>query len=329
MQEGEEACIEAVYRHGGAARGKVIAVHDHPADAAGLARLRGLQEDHPDLIVLANQARVGLVASCNRGLLLRERDAVLLGSSAAPASGFLEELLEVLDSSDRIASVSSSPDSDPRAAELAAASGPCVLLRDWVLHAIGCFDSSLSLAEARDDWSARARRLGLRHLSSHHPAARAAPLRVVVDPGADGALVRRLRELPGLEVEVLRAGLALERFQVLYLLTPIADAGEFARALDSPCRLVVGAGELTGPGAEPRALLFAAAQSAQAVAAESEGARARWIAELLLDPAAVEVVAPGDAQGLADLFRRAVESPAQGSLRQRGLLANFGSWPGR
>lgn len=326
MQEGAEACIEAVYRHGGEARGRVIAVHDDPADAAGLARLRGLQEDRPDLIVLANQARVGLVASCNRGLLLRERDALLLGSSAAPASGFLEELLEVLDSSDRIASVSASAGSDC-IDDLPTASGPCVLLRDWVLHAIGCFDSTLPLAEARDDWSARARRLGLRHLRANRAAASAGPLRVGVD--AEGDLVRRLRELPGLEVEDLRTGLALERFQILYLQTPIADAPHLARLLDSPCRLVLGASEVGDLGATPRALLFAAAQSAQAVAAESDGVRAQWIAELLLDPDAVEVVAPGDAQGLAALFRRAALHPAQGSLRQRRLLANFGSWPKR
>ena len=328
VQQGAEACIEGVYRHGGEARGKVIAIHDDPDDAAALAMLRGLQEDHPDLIVLSNEARFGLVASCNRGLLLRERDAVLLGVGAVPVSGWLEALLEVLNSSDRIASV--------------AASGSCVLLRHWVLNAIGCFDSTLAtFADAREEWSVRAMRMGLRHLRADHALldpARAAsvapePLRVCVglrsSSRADDDLVRRLRELPDLEVEVLQDGLPLERFQVLYLQAPIADARHLARLLDSPCQLVLGTGDLRKLGAESRALLFAAAQSAQAVVAESEADRAQLIAELLLDPAAVEVVPPSDARKLAAIFRRVVERPAGQSLRQRGLLANFASWPAR
>ena len=343
LQQGAEACIEAVYRHGGEARGQVIAVQDDPADASTLARLRGLQDDHPDLIVLCNQARVGLVASCNRGLVLRERDAVLLGEGAAPASGWLEELLEVLDSSDRIASVSSSAGggSHPRATELRAAAGSCVLLRDWALHAIGCFDSALaSLADAQDDWSVRARRIGLRHLRANRAAviparsasAAPAPLQICVDPGstAPGAadnLVRRLRELPDLEVELLRDGLPLERFRVLYQQAPISGARHLAHVLDSPCQLVLGTGDPRNLGPESRALLFAAAQSAQAVVAGSEADRAQLISELLLDPAAVEVVPPSDARRLAAIFRRAVERPTEQSLRQRGLLAHFASWP--
>ena len=321
VQEGAEACIEAVYRHGGEARGRVIAVHDEPAGGAALARLRGLQDDHPDLIVLANEARVGLVASCNRGLLLRERDALLLGASAPLASGFLDELLEVLESSDRIASVSAFPESSfpARASDLPAASGPCVLLRDWVLHAIGCFDSTLSLADARDDWSLRARRLGLRHVRTRHSLVGASPLRVAVDAPAD--LVRRLREVPGLEVEALRDSLALERFQVVYLHAPIAGARALAGLLESPCTLVIGA--IAGD----RALRFAAAHAAQAIVAGSEADRAQLIRDLLLDPAAVEVVPSEDVHELAAVFRRAVGRPPQRSLRQRGLFADFASWP--
>lgn len=76
----------------------------------------------------------------NRGILLRERDVALVDGPVE--DGWLTRLLQALETSDRIASVSIAN---------------AVLLRHWVLNVIGAFDASDSLAE----WQDRAQRLGL------------------------------------------------------------------------------------------------------------------------------------------------------------------------
>ncbi len=76
-------------------------------------------------------------ASWNRGILLRERDVVLL-EGPAPVG----EMLAALHASDRIACVTS---------------GKSALLRHWVLNVIGALDATDSLPE----WQERARKLGL------------------------------------------------------------------------------------------------------------------------------------------------------------------------
>lgn len=76
----------------------------------------------------------------NRGILLRERDVALV--DGAVGDGWLTELLQAMQASDRIASVSK---------------GNATLLRHWVLNVIGALDADGSLAE----WQERAQRLGL------------------------------------------------------------------------------------------------------------------------------------------------------------------------
>jgi hypothetical protein len=170
-------CLDSVYHLSGAARGRVIAVHNASAEAAILPMLRRVQDEHPDLVVLRNEAKIGFAVSCNRGLFLRERDVVLLGPDALVTEGWLKEMVDVLYSSDRIASVAPlwlrheldlRSASIPCATDVPASCGPCLLLRDWVLNAIGGFDSAFGRADdAQIDWAMRAQRLGLRHVRAN------------------------------------------------------------------------------------------------------------------------------------------------------------------
>src|SRR5262249_10169909 len=100
--EHASASVEGLYRTASGALGRMIAVCD---SQAGAALRREPQGGHRDLIVFGNEAALGRIASWNRGLLVRERD-VLLVDGVTPAESCLEEMLEVLHASDRIASVS-------------------------------------------------------------------------------------------------------------------------------------------------------------------------------------------------------------------------------
>ena len=87
-------------------------------------------------------AQVVRVQHWNRGILLSDRDVALV-SQPIPR-GLLAEMLRELEAHDRLASL---------------ARPGCVLLRRWVLNAIGALDEAESLA----GWQERAQRLGLRH----------------------------------------------------------------------------------------------------------------------------------------------------------------------
>src|SRR5262249_36657442 len=79
--EHASASVEGLYRTASGALGRMIAVCD---SQAGAALLRETQERHPDLIVFGNETALGRMASWNRGLLVRERD-VLLVDGVTPA----------------------------------------------------------------------------------------------------------------------------------------------------------------------------------------------------------------------------------------------------
>jgi hypothetical protein len=155
----------------------VIAVYDPSPEAAMLRMLRKLQDEHPDLVVLCNETRLGFVGSCNLALFLRERDVVLLRSDTLVTEGWLKEMIDVLHASDRIASVAPlcldreldlRGASIPRASEIPASLGPCLLLRYWVLNVIGGFDLVFDRSDdAQIDWAMRAQRLGLRHVRAN------------------------------------------------------------------------------------------------------------------------------------------------------------------
>lgn len=344
---GAAASLDAVYRCGGSALGRVIAVCEPGAD------LRKAQDEHVDLVVLRNAAP-GCTASWNLGLFLRQRDVLLLGDDVALTDGSLQEMLEVLHGSDRIASVLPLVGADltvgdlrgiRRCTDLPTARGPSLLLRHEVLNMIGAFDPAFQRREdAEDDWSMRAQRMGFRHVRTNRALVTG---REVPHTGPDAASTARLlARHPHLSEQIAAARLGaeehavehflagqrgplrvcsslsapgepFERFQVLHCAAPLDDVAQLLAALETPCHLVLGE-----PGRyRDRAMLFAAAHSAQAVVAASAQERVALTAELALDPARVEVV-----ESTADLqrvFRKVVDHPDMSSLRYRALLAGF------
>jgi len=349
--ENARVCLDALYRARGAALGRVIAVCDEPADAA---LLRELQGHHPELVVLQNEAKLGRIASWNRGLFLCGRDVLLLDSDVVLGERCLEEMLEVLHSSDRIASVAPlvsgaalSVDlaAVPRRTDVPTARGSCLLVSHVVVNMIGGFDLAFECAnDAQDDWAMRAQRMGLRLVRANRAlAATKHPLRADALPAHTALLLARHPHFPeqanaallGAErraaahfvasrrspLRVARAvpqhGDPLEHFQVLYQSEPIDDVGQLLALLESPCHLVLAEVDAY----RNRTLLFAAAHSAQAVVTASEQDRARLIEDLALDPATVEVVE--SESGLTSLFRKVVDQPRERSLRYRALLATF------
>ena len=347
VQTGEDpvASLEAVSRAARSAVGRVIAV-------GPFATPGGLDDLPAEMVILRKPASLGRVGSWNLGLFLRGRDVLVIGHDVRLREGALEEMLEVLHSSDRIAAVvplvSEADDqvaSLPRFTEVPTAKGPCVLLRSPVLNMIGAFDPAFERpSDAQEDWSLRAQRMGFRHVRANHA--------VALGPGGSrgeagdprpALLLARHPHLPeqeaaamlGAEGHAAEHFLAarrgelricasltgntqpLQRFQVFYQSTPIHDPGELLAILEMPCHLVVG-----DPAAYPnRALLFGAAHSAQAVLVASERERSEIVAELALDPAAVETVE--SAADLMPLFRKIVDHPRTRSMRYRAHLASY------
>jgi hypothetical protein len=348
---GERArpCLDAVYRTGGEVLGKVIAVCPAPRETA----LCELQDRHPELALIDADASLGRLSAWNRGLSLRGRDVLLLDSAVLLGEGCLQEMLDVLHSSDRIASVAPllpgaaldvAPGDVPRRTDLPLARGPCLLLRHEVLNMIGGFDPSLRGDDAQDDWAMRAQRMGFRQVRANRALARVPhPPRAAGQTPPAALLLARHPHLPAqaraaladAEARALEnllgsrngqprvclgmppEGESLDRFQVLYRPTPVIDAAELLALLDSPCHLVL------GHPAEYRngALLFAAAHSAQAVIVSSAKERAALAAELALDPARLEVVE--SEAGLNRVFHKVVGHPDEVSLRHRTLLADL------
>jgi len=344
------ACLDAVYRRGGAALGRVTAVCDAPADAALLGEL---QDQHPQLIVLRTEAKRGRVAAWNLGLFLRSRDVLLLDDDVLLGEGCLEAMLEVLHGSDRIASVAplvSDPAPSmhlagiPRLTDVPTARGSCLLLRHALLNMIGGFDPAFERAdEAQDDWAMRAQRMGMRHVRANravavvgHPVTaqaehahglllerhphlpeQASAALLGAEPHAAAHFVASRRAPPEVCTALPPNGDPLRRFQVLYHSGPIDGRDQLLVMLESPYHLVLGQ---TGTYRN-RALLIAAAHSAQALIAASDQERAALIAELGLQPARVHVVE--SEAGLTSVFRNVVEHPCEDSLRYRALLANF------
>ena len=170
------ACLESIYRFSGRARGRVIAICDGTSEHTILTMLDDFRDHHPDLVVLRDHKKLGFVHSCNLGFALRQRDMMLLRSDSQVTPGWLEEMLELLYSSDRIASVSPlcldrildlRSSSIPRTTDIPVGVGSC-LYRHWVLNTIGDFDSTFGQSDdVQIDWAMRARGIGLRHVRAN------------------------------------------------------------------------------------------------------------------------------------------------------------------
>jgi hypothetical protein len=335
--------IEALRASAGGDLGRVVAVCDAPEDAAALRRA----DSH--LVVLPGEG-CGLVAGWNRGLFLRERDVLLLDGSVRLTKGSLGEMLDVLHASDRVASVvplatTAGGTLDcagvPRQTALASARGRCLLLRHLALNMIGAFDPSFeNVDDALEDWSMRAARMGLVQLRANRARATGAeaagsrppraPLLLARHPflpqaeeatqaGPESLAVEHCLRSAGGPVRActsLAEATAAEEFAVLHLRTPVSSARDLLGVLECRCHLVLdGVQEYAEP-----ALLFAAAQSAQAVIAASEEERRDLVSRLALDPSRVIVRDRGD---LSALYRRVVDEPAAPALRYRARMIDL------
>lgn len=331
-------CLDALSASGGPALGTVVAICDVPHDAAALRRVRS------DVVVLPGESR-GLVAGWNRGLLLRRRDVLLLDGHVSLAQGCLTEMLDVLHASDRVASVMPllAPAGGvphchgvPRETAVDAARGRCLLLRHVALNMIGALDPAFaSPDDALEDWSMRAARMGLRHLRANRARAAGADTRALRPPRASLLLARHPflphaaeAALAGAEphaaehclggpVRVCGSVAEAADSQVLHLRAPVGSAGELLAVLECRCHLVLDGARAYGD----QALLFAAAQSAQAVVASSEQERRELISSLGLEPSRVEAAL--DRAGLAALYRRVVDQPSAPSLRYRAQMIDL------
>jgi hypothetical protein len=336
--------VVAVYQSGGACVGRVFVAAD-PAD--DIEPLRTMRDHRPELVLLQNETPLGMVASWNRGILLCERDVLLLGGNAVLTGGCLAEMLDVLRSSDRIGSVAPlfidrtvDLRDLPRSTDLPTSNGLCMLLGHTALNMIGALDPALPGAnDAQDDWAMRAQRMGLRHVRANralvvvrnvpgsHPSRNPAALVLRRHPHLpeqiDVALRSAEASAPAHFLATRSAGPRFrttpdthetEGFQVLYRSTPIEDAAQLLGLIDTPWHLV-----LAQPAAyRNRTLLFVAARAAQAIVVSSHQERETLSAELALDPGRFEV--PDSTAELDAVFRRVVDHPDEDSLRYRTLL---------
>jgi hypothetical protein len=313
--EQARACVESIFRSGAVGRVFTLAGAADPALRQALVEL---QDRHPALVVLGDESPQSFVRSCNLGIVLRERHVALLDPESRPADGWLEEMLAVLESSDRIASVTSAAsasESPPRSSELQAAAFPCLLLRHAVINMIGAFDPALAHRDdALDDWSMRAQGMGLRHLRANRAA--------VWHPGGGEDRDARSAELlharhphhpQQLQPPPEPAGPAQVRVD------PIESLPDLRRLLEHPGPLVIRIDDPQRAAALP--LLLAAAHAAQVVVAPSDAVRHRIISELALAPQSV-VTVPRDA-GLAQVLEAAAARPDQRSQRLRRALARL------
>jgi hypothetical protein len=333
-------CLGALSAAAGPALGRVVAICDVPEESAALRRVRS------DVVVLPGE-RGGLAAGWNRGLFLRERDVLLLDGQVGLAEGALAEMLEVLHASDRVASVrpltaAAGRTHDcpgvPRETAVDAARGRCLLLRHVALNMIGALDPAFaSPDDALEDWSMRAARMGLRHLRANRARAAGADAPALRPPRSSLLLARHPflpqaaeAALAGAEPHAAEhclggrvrvcaslAEAAAADVQVLHLTAPVTSAGELLAVLECRCHLVLDGARAYGD----RALLFAAARSAQAVIAASEQERSELISAFDLEPSTVE--AAPDAAALAALYQRTVDAPSPQSLRYRSQMIDF------
>ena len=183
------ACIESVLAHTGAELGRLILVNDGSPEAEMKPALERLAARDRRIVLLENERNLGFIHSCNRGLLIRQRDVVLLNSDTRVTAGWLQELIAVAHSTDRAscvvplsnnATICSVPlfVAESPAQEIDAASlrledwgirstilptgvGFCLLLKDHVLNMVGPLDPDYGRGyNEENDWVMRAQRLG-------------------------------------------------------------------------------------------------------------------------------------------------------------------------
>jgi len=183
-------CVESVLEHTGPELGQLILINDRSPDPDMHPMLEELRDRDPRIVLLLNEQNLGFVGSCNRGLSLRQRDAVLLNSDTLVTPGWLPEMLRVLESNERAvavaplsnnATICSVPEfcAETQASEvpfealalerseLPASTvvptgvGFCLLFKHQALNMLGLLDPAYGRGyNEENDWCQRALRLG-------------------------------------------------------------------------------------------------------------------------------------------------------------------------
>jgi len=184
-------CVESVLEHTGPELGQLIIVNDRSPHAEMHPMLEELRDRDPRVVLLLNEKNLGFVGTCNRGLSLRRRDAVLLNSDTLVTPGWLAEMLRVLASNERAvavaplsnnATINSVPEfcAETKADEVPFEAldlgqselppstvvptgvGFCMLFKHQALNMLGLLDPAFGRGyNEENDWCQRALRMGL------------------------------------------------------------------------------------------------------------------------------------------------------------------------
>lgn len=183
-------CLKSVLAHSGPVLRSLIVVDDVSPEPDMPAALAEAARSDPRVRVVTNEANLGYIGTCNRGLRERRADAVLLNSDTIVTPGWLSELAEVAHSDPRTACVSplsnnasicsvpafcdETPSENvdveavraacaglPRWTEIPTGNGFCLYLPGHVLDLVGLFDPIFAPCyNEENDWSMRAQAMG-------------------------------------------------------------------------------------------------------------------------------------------------------------------------
>lgn len=181
-------CLESILAHHQGRLGRLILVEDASPEAGMAQLLEEIWRRSPRVILLRNERNLGFVRSANRGLLIRERDVVLINADAEATAGWLDALIAAAAAHGRAAAavplsnnggLSSVPALDqatpadafeglelgldllPPFTELPTAMGFCLWMSDAALRELGAFDPVFGRGyNEENDWCQRARSKG-------------------------------------------------------------------------------------------------------------------------------------------------------------------------
>lgn len=89
----------------GASIGKIIVVNDCSTDRRIAPLIKDFADRYSQAVVLNNATNLGFVHACNRGLTVSDRDCIILNTDIELPPGSMGRLLHVLQSSEKIATV--------------------------------------------------------------------------------------------------------------------------------------------------------------------------------------------------------------------------------
>ncbi len=98
-----EQCLDSVLRLSGPLLGRLIVVDDAAPEPGMRPMLEALREREGAVRLIRNEANLGFVGSCNRGLALAQGDVVILNSDTRVTPGWLDELAAALQSDPLVA----------------------------------------------------------------------------------------------------------------------------------------------------------------------------------------------------------------------------------